>query len=174
MDISTFLNELFKAVLTVAVPIISAYLVGLIQSKSKAAQAGTNSVIVQDLISGAEKTVTDVVTATNQTLVDDLKKDGKFDETAAKEAFQNAKDAILKILPQTTKDALAVLYGDVDAWLDSKIEATVKNVKATTVSADNTALHLSAESNNATDTTRAAETSADTSESASAAATESK
>ena len=139
MDISTFLNELLKAVLAAAIPILCGYLVTFIQSKSKAAQAGTNSVLVQNLISGAEEIVTDVVTSTNQTFVDSLKESGTFDEAAAKVAFEKSKDAILKILPQNTKDALALLYGDVDAWLTSKIESTVKNVKTTNVSADNTA-----------------------------------
>lgn len=123
------LNELLKAVLIAAIPILSGYLTTLIQSKSKAAQAGTNSILVQNLIAGAEKIVTDTVICTNQTFVDDLKKSGKFDEAAAKKAFEKTKDAILMILPQNTKDVLATLYGDFDAWLDSKIEATVKSEK---------------------------------------------
>ena len=147
MGIETVLNEILKAVLTAAIPILSAYLLNLIQSKSREAQAGTNSVIVKDLIAGAEKIVTDAVTATNQTLVDDLKKDGKFDAAAAKEAFQNTKDAILKILPQTTRDALAVFYGDVDAWLDSKIESTVKAAKTEIKSGDVTGTISGATSN---------------------------
>lgn len=136
MGIETVLNEILKAVLAAAIPILSAYLLNLIQSKSKAAQAGTNSLMVKDMVAGAEKIVTDAVTATNQTFVDSLKESGKFDEAAAKAAFEKSKDAILKILPQTTKDALAVLYGDVDAWLDSKIEATVKAAKTEIKSGD--------------------------------------
>lgn len=160
MDISTVLNGLFKAVLTVAIPIISAYLVGLIENKSKAVQSSTGSAIIKDLVASAEKIVTDAVTATNQTLVDDLKKNGKFDEAAAKAAFEQTKAAILKILPEDTKNALATLYGDVDAWLTSKIESTVKNVKTTIVSADNTVSNSSAESSDTTDITKAPATSA--------------
>ena len=160
MDISTFLNELFKAVLTVAIPIISAYLVGLIENKSKAVQSSTGSAIIKDLVASAEKIVTDAVAATNQTFVDDLKETGKFDATAAKQAFEQTKAAILKILPEDTKNALATLYGDVDAWLTSKIESTVKNVKTTIVSADNTVSNSSAESSDTTDITKAPATSA--------------
>lgn len=148
------LNELLKAVLIAAIPILSAYLTALVQSKSKEAQAGTNSVIVQDLISGAEKIVTDVVTATNQTFVDNLKQEGKFDEAAAKDAFQKSKDAILKILPQTTKDALTVLYGDVDTWLTAKIESTVKAQKSEIKFEDVTGEILSTASNDTANATK--------------------
>ena len=160
MDISTVLNELFKAVLTVAIPIISAYLVGLIENKRKAVQSSTGSAIIKDLVASAEKIVTDAVTATNQTLVDDLKKDGKFDAAAAKTAFEQTKAAILKILPEDTKNALATLYGDVDAWLTSKIESTVKNVKTVNASADQAAPITSATSNDTTKATKAPATSA--------------
>ncbi len=160
MDISTVLNELFKAVLTVAIPIISAYLVGLIENKSKAVQSSTGSAIIKDLVASAEKIVTDAVTATNQTFVDDLKKDGKFDAAAAKTAFEQTKAAILKILPEDTKNALATLYGDVDAWLTSKIESTVKNVKTVNVSTDQAATITTQASNDITDTAKAPATSA--------------
>lgn len=164
MDISTVLNELFKAVLTVAIPIISAYLVGLIENKSKAVQSSTGSAIIKDLVASAEKIVTDAVTATNQTLVDGLKKDGKFDEAAAKQAFEQTKATILKILPEDTKNALATLYGDVDAWLTSKIESTVKTVKTVNVHAGNSATNVVADDKVIAEAAKAAGTSANTSE----------
>lgn len=154
MGIETVLNEILKAVLAAAIPILSAYLLNLIQSKSKEAQAGTNSAIAKDLISGAEKIVTDAVTATNQTFVDSLKESGKFDEEAAKEAFEKSRDAILKILPQTTKDAFVVLYGDVDAWLTAKIESTVKAVKTEIKSGDVTGTISGVTSNDAAEATK--------------------
>jgi hypothetical protein len=154
MGIETVLNEILKAVLAAAIPILAGYLVTFIQNKSKQAAAGTNSVIVKDLISGAEKIVTDAVTATNQTFVDSLKESGKFDEAAAKAAFEKSKDAILKILPQTTKDALTVLYGDVDTWLTAKIESTVKAQKSEIKFEDVTGEILSTASNDTANATK--------------------
>jgi hypothetical protein len=129
MLMNDILSELLKAVLTVVIPILAGYLVTLIQGKSKSIMAGANSTIAKDLVTGAEKIIVDAVQATNQTFVDELKKAGKFDAAAAEEAFKRTKDAVLKILPQSTKDALSVLYGDVDAWLSAQIESTVKAVK---------------------------------------------
>lgn len=154
------LNEFLKAVLAAAIPILAGYLVAFIQSKSKALMTSTNSAIMKDLIAGVDKIVVDAVSCTDQTFVDDLKKAGKFDAAAAKEAFEKSKDAILKVLPQNTKDALALLYSDVDAWLDAKIESTVKNVKTTNVSADQAAPITSVESSDTTEATKAAGTSA--------------
>lgn len=137
MLMNDILSELLKAVLTVVIPILAGYLVTFIQGKSKSIMAGANSTIAKDLVTGAEKIIVDAVQATNQTFVDELKKAGKFDAAAAEEAFKRTKDAVLKILPQSTKDALSVLYGDVDAWLDAQVESTVKAVKtAAPVTAD--------------------------------------
>jgi len=137
MLMNDILSELLKAVLTVVIPILAGYLVTFIQGKSKSIVAGANSTIAKDLVTGAEKIIVDAVQATNQTFVDELKKAGKFDAAAAEEAFKRTKDAVLKILPQSTKDALSVLYGDVDAWLDAQVESTVKAVKtAAPVTAD--------------------------------------
>lgn len=137
MLMNDILSELLKAVLTVVIPILAGYLVTFIQGKSKSIMAGANSTIAKDLVTGAEKIIVDAVQATNQTFVDELKKSGKFDAAAAEEAFKRTKDAVLKILPQSTKDALSVLYGDVDAWLDAQVESTVKAVKtAAPITAD--------------------------------------
>ena len=108
MLMNDILSELLKAVLTVVIPILAGYLVTFIQGKSKSIMAGANSTIAKDLVTGAEKIIVDAVQATNQTFVDELKKAGKFDAAAAEEAFKRTKDAVLKILPQSTKDALSV------------------------------------------------------------------
>ena len=56
---------------------------------SKAAKNAAESVPerYRDIIYGLENIVTKAVVTTNQTFVDNLKKQGKFDEEAMKEAF---------------------------------------------------------------------------------------
>lgn len=125
MDTETILNEVLKAVLAAAIPILAGYLVTFIQSKCAVAKAQANSQLAKDFICQTEGIILSAVQTTNQTFVDDLKKAGKFDDAAAKEAFQRTKDSILKVLPAEAKSALTALYGDLNKWLDMQIESTV-------------------------------------------------
>lgn len=45
------------------------------------------------------------------------------------EAFQKAKDKALEILGDTTVTALGEIYGDFEAWLDTKIEQVCREIK---------------------------------------------
>ena len=76
-----------------------------------------------------EDIILTAVDTTSQTFVESLKEAGKFDEAAQKEAFQKSKDTILRLLNNESKELLVTLYNDLDTWLDSKIEATVKASK---------------------------------------------
>ena len=73
--------------------------------------------------------VLDVVEATNQTFVDELKKKGEFTTNAALEAFNISKEKALKMLSNEAADIITTVYGDVNVYLDTLIEATVKQLK---------------------------------------------
>lgn len=75
------------------------------------------------------QTITTCVTATNQTYVESLKKQGKFDMEAQKIAFQNTYDNVLSILSQDAKDYIQSAVGDLNLYLTEKIEQTVSNIK---------------------------------------------
>ena len=77
-----------------------------------------------------EQTVTSCVIATNQTYVDNLKKQGKFDAAAQEMAFQLTKEAIMEILSVEAKKYLTEIYGDLEKYMTSKIESEVKLNKA--------------------------------------------
>jgi hypothetical protein len=70
-----------------------------------------------------------VVEATNQTFVDELKKKGEFTEEAAAEAFKISKDKALTLLSIEAAGIITEVYGDIDVYLDTLIEATVKQLK---------------------------------------------
>lgn len=70
-------------------------------------------------------TINSCVIATNQTYVESLKKQGKFDVEAQKQAFERTTQAVLTILSQEAKDYLANIYGDLDKYISEKIEASV-------------------------------------------------
>ena len=73
----------------------------------------------------ARETVAACVTATNQTFVETLKQQGKFDKESQEEAFRRTKDAVLSILTTDAQTYLIELVGDIDVYLNSLIEAQV-------------------------------------------------
>ena len=70
-------------------------------------------------------TVTACVVATNQTYVETLKKQGKFDLEAQKIAFEKTKDAVLDLLNVEAKEYLLAVEDDLDAYINNQIEVAV-------------------------------------------------
>ena len=70
-------------------------------------------------------TISTCVIATNQTYVEALKDKNAFDEAAQKEAFKRTSDAVLAILSDEAKDYLSAAFGDLNKYIDERIEATV-------------------------------------------------
>lgn len=70
-------------------------------------------------------TVEQCVIATNQTYVESLKKAGKFDLDAQKEAFSRTLDAVLTILSDDAKKYIAETTGDLNVYLTNLIESSV-------------------------------------------------
>ena len=58
--------------------------------------------------------------------MDALKKGGIFDKEAQLEALRKSKDKTLSLLSVSAKKVLADIYGDLDAYLETKIEAEVR------------------------------------------------
>lgn len=77
----------------------------------------------------AEKIVVDCVMSTNQTYVDSLKNNGAFDKEAWTTAFEKSKNKVLKLLSDAQKDVIIEIYGDLDTWVNTQIEAKVKELK---------------------------------------------
>jgi len=74
-------------------------------------------------------TIIQCVIATNQTYVEALKKEGKFDAEAQEKAFEITKQAVLAVLTNQARDFIEMSYGDVEAWLNQQIEATINTYK---------------------------------------------
>lgn len=77
----------------------------------------------------AKETIVMCVMATNQNYVDSLKSNGAFDKEAWVTAFEKSKNNILKLLTDAQKKVISELYGDIDAWINTQIEATVRQLK---------------------------------------------
>lgn len=84
---------------------------------------------VERVISYAEGIIADSVRMTNQTFVDSLKKEGKFDKDAQEEAFAACRMNILQMLNDNTMKLIEEQVGDVSAWIDTKVESEVSWMK---------------------------------------------
>lgn len=121
-----FLFELLQAVATAAVPVCAAFLVQFLRRKSAEAAARTDSLITKELLAEVTEAVTTAVTYTSQTYVDALKVSGKFTKENQEEALKKAVEQAEKLLTAEARAFLEKAYGDLNAYLVSKIEAEVR------------------------------------------------
>lgn len=129
-----FINsEIGQALITTVVlpviTIVGGMLVVFLKKKTNEITEHIENETVQNYIQQANDTVLQAVDYMFQTYVDTLKKKGEFGPDAQKYAFEEAKKIALSLLTQEAKDLLQQLYTDVDLWLDTKIEQTVKQNK---------------------------------------------
>lgn len=125
--------ELIKSILEIClVPIIgalSAWLIAAINAKTNEIKALTNNALAKKYLDMLAQTVTDCVTATNQTYVEALKEKDLFDAEAQQEAFKMTYKAVLTILSDDAKEYLQNLSGDLSTLISNKIEAEVNSSK---------------------------------------------
>ena len=112
------IEALVGLVITAGIP----YLFALLRSKVKHGK-------VQSYLYRAEDYLAAAVTMVNQTFVDQLKKDGKFDADAQAEAFQMAMDSWLDMMSDEMKAVIVEEVGNFDAWAETIIEAKVNELK---------------------------------------------
>lgn len=127
--ILTFLPQIFEVVIIPLLGVLTVFLINFIKTKSKELAASTDDILTQKYISMFSDTVVACVRATNQTYVETLKKEGKFDADAQKIAFEMTYKAVMDILTDEAKEYLIQACGDLDAFLTTRIEAEVNNTK---------------------------------------------
>lgn len=131
MDIqwTTIFAQIFEVCLIPLLGVLTTYLVKFIKIKVAEIVDKTNNDMAKKYIEMLGDTITNCVIATNQTYVEALKKQGKFDEAAQKIAFEKTYQAVLDTLSDEAKVYLANIYGDLNALLTNRIEAEVNKEK---------------------------------------------
>lgn len=105
--------------------IISLFKAGIAWLKTK-----TSNEKVKTLLDMAGKVVEDAVIAANQTIVETLKKEGKFDGTVAEEIKNSVLEEVKNTLTQEEKDAIAQTSSLVlEDWIKQQIEVFVNKNK---------------------------------------------
>lgn len=83
----------------------------------------------QQYLDRAEEYLTSAVAMVNQTFVDQLKKDGRFDTNNQAAAFNMAMDAWLEMMSEDMKNVVTDEVGNFTAWAEAQIEARVQLLK---------------------------------------------
>ena len=129
------IREIIEVCLIPLLGVLVTYLVKYINTKSQELEASTDNELAKKYISLLSSTITNCVIATNQTYVETLKKQGKFDAEAQKEAFNMTLNAVMALLTDEAKRYLSEIYGDLNTYITNQIEATVNQNKITVLPA---------------------------------------
>lgn len=122
-------KEILEYVLIPLLIILTRYLIVFIDAKRKELKERTNNDLANKYIDMIYNTVTNCVIATNQTYVDSLKEQGKFDKQAQLVAFNNTLASVKKMLSTDALDYIHSITNDIDFYLTELIEASVKDQK---------------------------------------------
>ena len=130
------MSETMNQILAACVPVLcllitagGAYAVALLKRETVKIEKQLDNETAAKYMTMASEAVAQAVAFTSQTFVDSLKKQGAFTKEKQLEAFQKSKDKTLEILSDAAVAALTEIYGDLDAWLDTKIEQVCREAK---------------------------------------------
>lgn len=125
MDWMEMLQQIFQVCIIPLLGVLTAYLVKYIQVKAEEIKTTTDNELTKKYVDMLAKTISDCVIATNQTYVDNMKKENAFDAEAQRHAFQVTYAAVLNLLTDEAKVYLEAFYGDLNGYITNKIEAEV-------------------------------------------------
>ena len=123
------IKDCLYILITAAVPVLTTYVCKFLYAKWTESKVRVENEKVANTLDNVVNMVLDVVESVNQVFVDELKKKGEFTKESAEEAFNKSKETALKMLSNDAADIITTVYGDVDVYLDTLIEATVKQLK---------------------------------------------
>ena len=134
------ITELLLGIIILLLAVVVPYVIGFLRAKThevldqveikyKLMEDQAMTLDVVDLMSKVSDMAFDIVEAGNQTLVDSLKKEGKFTKEAQEKIKAEAVAKLKSTLSVVAKEALADVVGDLDAWLDTLIESSVHQSK---------------------------------------------
>lgn len=133
------MNETLNRILSACVPVLcllitaaGAYIVALLRRKTAQIEKQLGNETAAKYIRMAADAVAQAVAYTSQTYADALKAQGLFTKEAQEEAFRQSKEKVVEILGDTAMQALGQIYGDVDTWLNTKIEQACREQKKLT------------------------------------------
>lgn len=129
MEWMVILQQVFELCIIPLLGIVTFYIVQFIKTKTEELNANNSNEVLSKYIEMLSNTICECVIATNQTYVDSLKAQGKFDAEAQKKAFEMTYNSVINILTDEAKVYLTSIYGDLTAYITNMIEAEVNKNK---------------------------------------------
>ena len=129
MDWMNVLEQVFNIVLFPLMGVATTALIVFITVKTKELKKKYDNELFHKYADMLEQTIISCVIATNQTYVEALKKEGKFDAEAQKIAFDKTFSAVITILSDDAYDYLSEAIGDLEEYITNRIEAQVNMSK---------------------------------------------
>lgn len=130
MEWLPLLYQILEVCIIPLLGILTAYVVKYINVKSMEITNKVDNDLADKYILMLADTISACVIATNQTYVETLKKNNAFTVEAQKEAFNLTFNAVMAVLTDEAKEYLTAIYGDLNAYITTKIEAEVNVSKA--------------------------------------------
>lgn len=125
MDWLELLNQIFQVCIIPLLGALTTFGIHLIKTKAAEIAARQDNELAEKYINMLANTISKCVIATNQTYVNNLKEQNAFDAEAQKEAFQKTYKAVIAALSDDAKEYLSSIYGDLQSYIVSCIEAEV-------------------------------------------------
>ena len=123
------LYQIFELCIVPLLGILTAYIVSYIRAKINELTEISKNDTLDKYLNMLGETVSKCVIATNQTYVETLKKQGKFDAEAQKTAFTMTLSAVMNIMGEEAIHYLNEACGDLSLYISNLIEAEVKSQK---------------------------------------------
>lgn len=120
------INIISVLVTAVILPLISfagTKLISWLNTKVKDENAKMQLTVATNIVKNAVLTVF-------QTYVDSLKASGTFNAQAQSTALLKAKEIALSQMTAEVKEYIIINYGDIETWLTTQIESTIKLLKS--------------------------------------------
>ena len=125
MEWQELILTIFQVCIIPLLGVLTTFFVKWVNAKSAEIQTNIDDATLRKYMGMLTETIADCVVATNQTFVETLKAQGKFDEEAQKEAFRQTSMAVIQILSEDAKEYLSSAVGDLETYITKKIEAEV-------------------------------------------------
>lgn len=132
MNYIELLSQIFEVCIIPLLGVLTAYAIAYINAKKDEIMIKSDNDLIDKYTAMLAETIEACVLATNQTYVETLKKEGKFNADAQQKAFTMTKNAVLNILSAEAKEYLTEAFGDLNTYVNKQIEASV-NVNKITV-----------------------------------------
>lgn len=129
MDWLTYANEAVQVLLPIAALALSTTIIYYVGKLIQAGQDKSENEKIDKYLGMLNNTITNAVLATTQTYVDALKGQNAFDKEAQQKAFDMTYEAVMNVLTDEAKKYLTAAVGDLNIYITSQIEATVKMTK---------------------------------------------